>query len=178
MLTHIEHAMASRKRIALIAHDNKKHEMLQWAKFNLRTLERHQLLATWTTGKLLEELGLQVHRYLSGPLGGDLEIAAGIAEGKIDSLVFFWDPLQPQPHDPDVKALLRVAVVWNIPVACNWSSADFVISSPLMEEEYVRKVPNYQSHLSRSIPHADSALRGHRHTHASSRHDEAPTRHE
>jgi methylglyoxal synthase len=169
VLTHIEHAMAGRKRIALIAHDNKKHEMLQWARFNLRTLGEHQLLATWTTGKLLEELGLSVHRYLSGPLGGDLEIAAGIAEGKIDALVFFWDPLQPQPHDPDVKALLRVAVVWNIPVACNWSSADFVISSPLMREEYARKVPNYQSHLSRSIPHADPMTRQHRPGHAPSR---------
>lgn len=156
MSTHLEQRMGARKRIALIAHDHKKHELLQWARFNLDTLRQHQLCATWTTGKLLEEeLGLQVQRYFSGPLGGDLEIGAGIAESRIDALIFFWDPLQPLPHDPDVKALLRVCVVWNIPLACNWASADFVISSPLMRVPYSRKVPDYREHLERDIPRHD-----------------------
>lgn len=135
--------MKGRKRIALVAHDNKKAEMLQWARFNLETLRQHTLSATATTGRLLESLGLGVHKYLSGPLGGDLQIAAAIAQGDVDALVFFWDPLEPQPHDPDVKALLRVAVVWNVPAACNWSTADFLISSPLLRSNYARLVPDY-----------------------------------
>jgi methylglyoxal synthase len=140
----------SRKRIALIAHDNKKEDMLQWAKYNLGTLQKHELFATGTTGLLLErELGLDIHIFESGPLGGDMQVGASIADGDIDCLIFFWDPLEPQPHDPDVKALLRVAVVWNIPIACNRTSADFIISSPLMCEDYVRKLTDYEGYRHR-----------------------------
>ncbi len=121
--------------IALVAHDNKKQNLIEWARFNVATLRHHTLVATGTTGRLLEqELGLKVHKLLSGPLGGDQQIGARIAEGKIDLVVFFWDPLEPQPHDVDVKALLRVAVVYDVPMACNRSSADFIISSPLMHQ--------------------------------------------
>jgi methylglyoxal synthase len=139
-----------RKRVALIAHDNKKEDMLQWAKYNLGTLQKHTLYATGTTGKLLEkELGLDITILESGPLGGDVQIGARIADGDIDCLIFFWDPLAQLPHDPDVKALLRVAVVWNIPIACNRSSADFLISSELMGREYVRKLTDYQCYRDR-----------------------------
>jgi methylglyoxal synthase len=135
----IVNLMPSRKRIALIAHDNCKAEMLEWAEFNRQTLATHELHATGTTGSLLaDELGLTVQRFLSGPLGGDQQVGAAIAEGRIDVLIFFWDPLEPQPHDVDVKALLRIAVVCNVPTACNRATADFVLSSPLTREEYQR----------------------------------------
>jgi methylglyoxal synthase len=131
--------MPSRKRIALIAHDNCKAEMLEWARFYRGTLAAHELYATGTTGSLItNELGLDVKRFFSGPLGGDQQVGAAIAEGRIDFLIFFWDPLEPQPHDVDVKALLRIAVVCNVPTACNRATADFVLSSPLTAEEYPR----------------------------------------
>jgi len=136
--------MDKKKKIVLVAHDNKKPDLLEWARFNKDLLAEHTLFATGTTGTLLQkELALGVERLQSGPLGGDQQIGAKITEGEIDFLIFFWDPLEPMPHDTDVKALLRIAVVWNIPVACNRASADFIISSPLMSEEYERLVPDY-----------------------------------
>ena len=130
------------KRIALIAHDNCKKDLLEWAKFNRGTLERHELYATGTTGSVLvEDLGLEVTRFLSGPLGGDQQVGAAIAEGRIDLVIFFWDPLEPHSHDVDVKALLRIAVVYNVPIACNRASADFMLSSPLLDEELRAAVP-------------------------------------
>jgi len=149
-MTIIAAEIASRKRIALVAHDNKKQDLLEWALYNRGLLAHHELLATGTTGKLLEgALGTPVVKLQSGPLGGDLQIGAKIAEGLIDFVIFFWDPLEPQPHDPDVKALIRIAVVWNIPVACNRATADFVISSPLMSSSYQRALPDYQGYLTR-----------------------------
>ena len=140
------------KRIGLVAHDNKKRDLIEWAKYNRRILEQHQLVATGTTGTLLEEeLGVGVEKLQSGPLGGDQQLGALVAAGDIEFLVFFWDPLEPQPHDPDVKALLRIAVVWNIPIACNRASADFMVSSPLMSSDYVRRLPDYQTYLDRSL---------------------------
>jgi methylglyoxal synthase len=138
--------MDATKRIALVAHDHRKPDLLEWATFNRALLAQHALFATATTGRLLrEQLGLDVTVLRSGPLGGDQQIGARITEGAIDFLIFFWDPLQPLPHDPDVKALLRVAVVWNIPVACNRASADFMISSPLMLGAYQRRVSDYEA---------------------------------
>lgn len=142
--------IGERKKIALIAHDNKKADLLEWVKFNRGTLLKHELYATGTTGKIVEkELGSKITILQSGPLGGDQQIGARIAEGTIDFLIFFWDPLEPLPHDPDIKALLRLAAVWNIPVACNRTSADFLISSPLMAEEYPRILPDYDSYRQR-----------------------------
>jgi len=133
--------MREEKRIALIAHDNRKDELLDWARYNRGTLMGHRLFATGTTGELLaSELGLEITRFFSGPLGGDQQVGAGIAEGRIDFVIFFWDPLEPHPHDVDVKALLRIAVVYNIPIACNRASADFMLSSPLMSQEYERLI--------------------------------------
>ena len=136
--------------IALVAHDGKKDELVKWARQHREILAQHQLCATGTTGGLLaRELDLPVDRFLSGPLGGDLQLGARISEGGVDLLVFFWDPLESQPHDPDVRALLRVAVVWNIPVATNPASADFIISSALMSGGYEREHPDFTEHLER-----------------------------
>ncbi len=136
--------MDVKKKIALIAHDSKKDDLLAWARFNRESLSQHDLYATGTTGWLLqEEIGFEVTRLQSGPLGGDLQIGALISQDKIDFLVFFWDPLQAQPHDPDVRALLRLAVLWNIPAATNRATADFMFSSPLMQQTYARVVPDY-----------------------------------
>ena len=145
---------AEEKTIAIVAHDNKKQDLLAWAKYNRGALSGHRIVATGTTGALLEtELNVPVSRVLSGPLGGDQQIGAKISEGDIDVLIFFWDPLEPHPHDPDVKALLRIAVVWNIPIACNRSSADFLISSSLMPDEYERLVPDYDGYYHRLVRH-------------------------
>ncbi len=131
--------MNARKHIALVAHDHRKPDLLDWARFNRELLARHALHGTGTTGSMIaRELGLEVNTLLSGPLGGDQQLGAMIAEGKLDVVVFFWDPLAPLPHDPDVKALLRIAVLHNVPIACNRATADFLVSSPLMLEEYRR----------------------------------------
>ena len=144
--------MGGQKTIAIVAHDNKKQDLLAWAKFNRDALSSHTLIATGTTGLLLQaELDLPVKRVQSGPLGGDQQIGARISEGEIDVLIFFWDPLEPHPHDPDVKALLRIAVVWNIPIACNRASADFLISSSLMPMEYRRLVTEYEGYRHRLV---------------------------
>ncbi len=145
-------AIGAQKHIALVAHDNKKRELVTWAKQHLSELQQHSIFATGTTGKLLaRELGLSVQCLQSGPLGGDQQIGAKIVEGEIDFLVFFWDPFEPMPHDPDVKALLRIAAVWNIPVACNQSSADFMLTSSLMTQAYGRQVPDSADYQSRPI---------------------------
>ena len=143
-------AIGKKKKIALVAHDNKKRDLMDWAKFNRDLLAEHEVYATGTTGSLLEqELDFEITKLQSGPLGGDQQIGAKIAGGELDFLIFFWDPLEPAPHDPDVKALLRIAVVWNIPIACNRASADFMISSPLMSGEYERLVPDYEQYRER-----------------------------
>jgi len=145
--------MAPDKKIALVAHDNKKRDLVEWAKFNRDLLAHHKVFATGTTGALLErELGFPITKLQSGPLGGDQQIGAKIVEGEIDFLIFFWDPLEQQAHDPDVKALLRMAVVWNIPIACDRASADFIISSPLMDLAYDRLVPDYDVYRKRKVP--------------------------
>ena len=128
-----------RKRLALIAHDNRKPDMLEWALANRDILTEHELYATGTTGRLVSDaLDLPVTRFLSGPYGGDQQVGAGIAEGRLDCVVFFWDPLETQPHDVDVKALLRIAVVYDCPIACNRATADFILTSPLMRGVYER----------------------------------------
>ncbi len=147
-----DYRLEPQKRIALVAHDNKKKDLLEWAKWNRAGLAEHVILATGTTGKVLEaELGIEVIKLQSGPLGGDQQIGAKITDGEIDFLIFFWDPLEMQPHDTDVKALLRIAVVWNIPVACNRASADFMISSPLMAGAYQHLTPDYEAYLKRVV---------------------------
>ncbi len=139
-----------KKNIVLVAHDDKKPDLLEWARFNQMLLKQHELYATGTTGILLEqELGIAIHKLQSGPLGGDQQIGAKIAAGEIDLLIFFWDPLTTQPHNADVQALLRIAVVWNIPVACNRASADFMISSPLVSNTYQRFLPDYHVYVER-----------------------------
>jgi methylglyoxal synthase len=142
--------MSIQKKIVLVAHDEKKQDLLEWARFNKELLKQHELYATGTTGKLLEqELGIAIHKLQSGPLGGDQQVGAMIAGGEMDVLIFFWDPLTSQPHDSDVRALLRIAVVWNIPVACNRASADFIISSPLLLNTYQRFLPDYHVYSER-----------------------------
>lgn len=142
-----------RRRVALVAHDNMKPGLLDWAEYNRGTLSEHDLIGTGTTGSLVaDRLNLPVERLLSGPMGGDQQIGSLIAQKEIDLLIFFWDPLEPQPHDPDVRALLRLAVVWNVPVACNRATADYLISSMLFNNsEYQPSVPDYQAHTSRQI---------------------------
>ena len=145
-------AMEHDKRIALVAHDNKKQDLIEWAKYNRDLLAHHKIYATGTTGKVLEqELGFEIIKLQSGPLGGDQQIGSKIVVDEINFLIFFWDPLEAQPHDPDVKALLRMSLVWNIPIACNRASADFMISSPLMDGEYDRLVPDYEEYRTRNI---------------------------
>jgi methylglyoxal synthase len=142
----------SKKNIALVAHDNKKPDIIDWAVYNKTALSKHNLFATGTTGSLLEEaLGQPVTKLLSGPLGGDQQMGAKIAEGKIDVLVFFWDPMEAQPHDPDIKALLRVAATWNIPVACDRATADFIFTSPLMYEEYKTRLEDFSAYTNRFL---------------------------
>jgi methylglyoxal synthase len=142
--------MSGSKRIALVAHDNKKHELMEWAVYNKEALSKHRLYGTGTTGSLVEAaLGQPVSKFLSGPLGGDQQIGSRIAEGKIDVLIFFWDPMEAQPHDPDIKALLRLAVAWNIPFACDRATADFLLTSPLMHTDYEVILPDYTQYIRR-----------------------------
>ena len=157
-MNHRKIVMQRDKKIALVAHDHKKRDLMEWAQFNRDLLAHHELFATGTTGAALErELDLEITRLQSGPLGGDQQVGAKIAGNEIDFLIFFWDPLEPVPHDPDVRALLRMAVVWNIPIACNRASADFMISSPLMDTEYDRLVPDYEEYISRQIDWGEDA---------------------
>ena len=140
------------KRIALVAHDNKKKDLMEWAYYNRNVLAQHELIATGTTVRLLEEtLGRPVKKLLSGPLGGDQQMGAMVAEEKLDMMVFFWDPMEAQPHDSDVKALLRLAVAWNILMACNRATADFILTSVLMKEDYPVVIPDYSGYLSRKL---------------------------
>ncbi len=148
----MQRKLSPKKRIALVAHDHKKPELLEWAVYNKKALSKHDLLGTGTTGSLIENaLGQSVTQLLSGPLGGDQQIGALIAEGKVDILIFFWDPMQAQPHDPDIKALLRVAATWNIPIACDRSTADFILTSKLMYEDYEIILPDYSQYLNRKL---------------------------
>ncbi len=141
-----------RKRIALVAHDHKKEDLIDWAWYNREVLSMHELLGTGTTGRMLEEkLNQPVQKLMSGPLGGDQQIGSMIAEGKVDVLIFFWDPMEAQPHDPDIKALLRLAVVWNLPFACDRATADFILTSPLMHDDYECKLPDYSNYIGRKV---------------------------
>ena len=150
------------KRIALVAHDNRKKDLIEWVEWNYKILINHKLVSTGTTGKLVEEAikkrlkdedeqHFQIMKLKSGPLGGDQQLGAMIAEGKIDLVIFMWDPMQPQPHDVDVKALLRISVLYNIPTACNRSTADFMISSPLLDEEYEPILKDYSGYIGRTV---------------------------
>ncbi len=141
-----------RKRIAMVAHDHRKADLIEWAVFNKTVLAKHELFATGTTGKLLEDaLDRPIKKLLSGPLGGDQQIGSMIAEGEIDILIFFWDAMHAQPHDSDVKALLRLGVAWNIPMACDRATADFMVTSPFMHDEYLATIPDYSDYLTRTI---------------------------
>lgn len=148
------------KNIALVAHDNRKKDLIEWVEWNAEILLKHSLVCTGTTGRLIEEalqeysdkpLKNQIRKLKSGPLGGDQQLGALITEGEIDAMIFFWDPMQPQPHDVDVKALLRITVVYNIPIACNRATADFLISSPLISSEYKPALKDYSDYLNRNI---------------------------
>ncbi|XZF15128.1 methylglyoxal synthase [Chitinophagaceae bacterium MMS25-I14] len=144
--------LGSKKRIALVAHDNKKEELIGWAEENREILAMHTLFATGTTGSMLEaRLAVPIAKYFSGPLGGDMQIGADIANGNLDMLIFFWDPMEAQAHDPDIKALLRVAVTYNIPLACDRATADFLLTSPLIHMEYQAVLPDYSAYLKRKI---------------------------
>ena len=151
-IAHSSEVMDKQKRIALIAHDHRKSDLIDWCEFNSELLSNHKLYGTGTTGKMIaNKVGLDVTPFNSGPLGGDLQIGAAISENRIDMMIFFWDPLQAQPHDVDVKALLRIGVLYNIPMACNRASADFMISSDLMNEEYDRFLVDYSQRFSKDI---------------------------
>jgi len=154
--------MESRKRIALVAHDNRKKDLMEWVGWNWEVLIKHRIVCTGTTGRLVEEtlhktmgkgheLAHPITKLKSGPLGGDQQLGALIVSGEIDLLIFFWDPMQPQPHDVDVKALLRISVLYNIPTACNRSTADFLISSPLMSESYAPAIKDYSEYIGRTV---------------------------
>jgi methylglyoxal synthase len=145
-----------RKRIALVAHDHKKADLMEWVAHNRNVLSKHELFATGTTGKIIEEkLDRPVRKLMSGPMGGDQQIGAMIANGEIDMMFFFWDPMEAQPHDSDVKALLRLCVLWNIPMACDRATADFLITSPFMHQEYESQLPDYSDYLNRTIKKQD-----------------------
>lgn len=153
--------MEAKKRIALVAHDHRKEDLVEWVNWNHKVLLKHDLICTGTTGKIVEEAlrkkmkpekvksDLKIKKLKSGPLGGDQQLGAMIVNGKVDCVIFFWDPMQPQPHDVDVKALLRISVLYNIPTACNRSTADFVISSPLIGKKYERQLKDYSSYINR-----------------------------
>ena len=154
--------MEKTKRIALVAHDNRKTDLIEWVEWNWEVLQHHHLICTGTTGKLVEEsllkkvseqkkASMNIQKLKSGPLGGDQQLGALITEGQVDIIIFFWDPMQPQPHDVDVKALLRITVLYNIPTACNRSTADFIISSPLFNESYTRKIKDYSEYILRNL---------------------------
>jgi methylglyoxal synthase len=152
------------KRIALVAHDNRKKDLIEWVEWNWDILRKHKLICTGTTGRLVEQAlqnkvdekekakeKINIRKLKSGPLGGDQQLGALIAEGEVDIIIFFWDPMQPHPHDVDVKALLRITVLYNVPTACNRSTADFLISSMLFNETYSPKIKDYEDYISRSL---------------------------
>lgn len=153
--------MEATKTIALVAHDNRKKDLIEWFEYNYQSLVRHKLVCTGTTGRLIEEViqkkleeehfDYQIERLKSGPLGGDQQLGAMITEGKIDAVIFLWDPMQPHPHDVDVKALLRIAVLYNVPIACNRATADFIMSSPLMKETYTPILQDYDAYTERPV---------------------------
>jgi methylglyoxal synthase len=153
--------MEKNKNIALVAHDNRKKDLIEWFEYNFRSLVKHKLVCTGTTGRLIEEalqsklgdeeVDCQIVKLKSGPLGGDQQLGAMITEGLIDLVIFLWDPMQPHPHDVDVKALLRIAVLYNVPIACNRATADFIMSSPLMDERYAPVKKDFEAYIKRDV---------------------------